>query len=66
MPLERDTLGRRRKMRMDKTLYHSTRNPISPVVPVKREEGKVGRNDPCPCGSGSKFKRCCMMEDRNG
>jgi uncharacterized protein YecA (UPF0149 family) len=21
-------------------------------------EGKVGRNDPCPCGSGKKFKRC--------
>jgi uncharacterized protein YecA (UPF0149 family) len=22
--------------------------------------GRVGRNDPCPCGSGKKFKRCCM------
>ena len=21
--------------------------------------GKVGRNDPCPCGSGKKYKRCC-------
>jgi preprotein translocase subunit SecA len=27
--------------------------------PIKREEGKVGRNDPCPCGSGKKFKKCC-------
>lgn len=27
--------------------------------PVVREEPKVGRNDPCPCGSGKKFKRCC-------
>jgi preprotein translocase subunit SecA len=26
---------------------------------VKREEPKVGRNDPCPCGSGKKFKQCC-------
>jgi len=26
--------------------------------PVKREEPKVGRNDPCPCGSGKKYKRC--------
>ncbi|MGM0645940.1 MAG: preprotein translocase subunit SecA [Thermodesulfobacteriota bacterium] len=25
----------------------------------KREEPKVGRNDPCPCGSGNKYKRCC-------
>ncbi|MFP5441962.1 MAG: UPF0149 family protein [Gammaproteobacteria bacterium] len=26
---------------------------------VVREEPKVGRNDPCPCGSGKKFKQCC-------
>ena len=24
-----------------------------------RTESKVGRNDPCPCGSGKKFKKCC-------
>ena len=27
--------------------------------PVRREAGKVGRNDPCPCGSGKKYKDCC-------
>jgi preprotein translocase subunit SecA len=27
--------------------------------PVTREEEKVGRNDPCPCGSGQKYKKCC-------
>lgn len=27
--------------------------------PVKRSEKKVGRNDPCPCGSGKKYKNCC-------
>ncbi len=26
---------------------------------IRREEPKVGRNDPCPCGSGKKFKQCC-------
>ncbi|MEZ5541823.1 MAG: YchJ family protein [Pseudomonadota bacterium] len=26
---------------------------------VRRETPKVGRNDPCPCGSGRKFKKCC-------
>jgi preprotein translocase subunit SecA len=26
--------------------------------PVKRESKKVGRNDPCPCGSGKKYKKC--------
>ena len=25
-----------------------------------RAAAKVGRNDPCPCGSGKKFKRCCL------
>jgi preprotein translocase subunit SecA len=28
------------------------------VQPVKRAEPKVGRNDPCPCGSGKKYKKC--------
>lgn len=27
---------------------------------VKREGPKVGRNDPCPCGSGKKYKKCCL------
>ena len=27
--------------------------------PVVRESPKVGRNDPCPCGSGKKYKKCC-------
>lgn len=31
---------------------------IEKVKPIRREEKKVGRNDPCPCGSGKKFKQC--------
>lgn len=27
--------------------------------PIHRDEPKVGRNDPCPCGSGKKYKKCC-------
>jgi preprotein translocase subunit SecA len=27
--------------------------------PVRRKDEKVGRNDPCPCGSGKKYKKCC-------
>lgn len=27
--------------------------------PYRREEPRVGRNEPCPCGSGKKFKKCC-------
>ena len=28
-------------------------------TPVRRDKEKVGRNDPCPCGSGKKYKKCC-------
>ncbi len=28
---------------------------------VSRRAGKVGRNDPCPCGSGRKYKKCCLV-----
>jgi preprotein translocase subunit SecA len=30
--------------------------------PVTRHGDKVGRNDPCPCGSGKKYKKCCGMK----
>jgi len=33
---------------------------FQPIEPVRRETPRVGRNDPCPCGSGKKFKKCCM------
>jgi len=29
------------------------------VGKTKTEKQKVGRNDPCPCGSGKKYKKCC-------
>lgn len=32
--------------------------------PYVREEPKIGRNDPCPCGSGKKYKKCCMRKDQ--
>ena len=30
-----------------------------PAEPIRRAEPKIGRNEPCPCGSGKKYKRCC-------
>jgi SEC-C motif domain protein len=35
------------------------RSPRQGGAPVVRESPKVGRNAPCPCGSGRKFKKCC-------
>lgn len=33
--------------------------PPAKVLPCRHEQAKVGRNDPCPCGSGKKYKKCC-------
>lgn len=35
-------------------------------VLLKRKGGKVRRNDPCPCGSGLKYKKCCMVAPGGG
>ena len=37
----------------------SVRVPQQPVPPAEPAPAKVGRNDPCPCGSGIKYKKCC-------
>ena len=36
---------------------------LNPPKP-KQAGPKVGRNDPCPCGSGKKFKKCCMAKQQ--
>jgi len=36
----------------------------NPPTTVRRESPKTGRNDPCPCGSGKKFKQCCGAPER--
>ena len=42
------------------TIYKVTLAPVSPAeVLTKAGQSKVGRNSPCPCGSGKKFKKCC-------
>ena len=37
----------------------STNKPVKQVQQPIRNEQKVGRNEPCPCGSGKKYKKCC-------
>jgi tetratricopeptide (TPR) repeat protein len=38
--------------------------PLPPKQQPKRAPKKIGRNDPCPCGSGKKYKKCCMLKDQ--
>ncbi|MBD5465766.1 MAG: preprotein translocase subunit SecA [Lachnospiraceae bacterium] len=37
----------------------TNKDDSAPKGPVKREEAKIYPNDPCPCGSGKKYKQCC-------
>lgn len=39
--------------------YFSDGHPPKPETFI-RQEAKIGRNDPCPCGSGKKYKKCCL------
>lgn len=39
--------------------HHDHHHHHEPQKPITREDPKVGRNDPCPCGSGKKYKKCC-------
>jgi len=42
----------------DQPMYYGS-GESSSRRPVTRKDKKVGRNDPCPCGSGKKYKKCC-------
>lgn len=43
---------------IEDVMYYVLENKFGKVEQVVREEPKVGRNDPCHCGSGKKFKKC--------
>jgi preprotein translocase subunit SecA len=45
---------------MDKISTNSSEKGPQVKKPTRRTEEKIGRNDPCPCGSGRKYKQCCM------
>jgi len=39
---------------------------IAPTsVQLARNPAKIGRNEPCPCGSGKKFKKCCLIKQES-
>ncbi len=44
------------------SIYRHQRTPVRPPHSVRRTGPKVGRNAPCPCGSGKKYKKCCGAE----
>lgn len=50
----------------DKGLYDEDfkEEKYQPPQPIRRESPPIGRNDPCPCGSGKKYKKCCLNKDK--
>jgi preprotein translocase subunit SecA len=57
-PEEVERIEVERQRRQPLVMSHGTESEEK-AKPVKREGKKVGRNDPCPCGSGKKYKKCC-------
>jgi hypothetical protein len=45
------------------TEINSQRIDETTVKALPAQSGKVGRNEPCPCGSGKKFKKCCLQKE---
>ncbi|MCL1987642.1 MAG: SEC-C metal-binding domain-containing protein, partial [Firmicutes bacterium] len=41
---------------------HTNIDDTAEKKPVRRAVAKIGRNEPCPCGSGKKYKQCCMQK----
>ena len=75
--MARDKIGERRtRLDKDKQFNEWSRKSLSsdeidaeqelldstpPVEPLKADD-TPGRNDPCPCGSGKKYKKCCALK----
>ena len=49
----------RQNLERKEVVKHIITNDSKDTVKVQKKSSKVGRNDPCPCGSGKKYKQCC-------
>jgi preprotein translocase subunit SecA len=48
-----------KKLKREAGISDDEEPDTAPAETVRRAQPKVGRNDPCPCGSGKKYKHCC-------
>jgi preprotein translocase subunit SecA len=64
-PVEQQLLERRRRQRRGRVAFTKANETAfaggeeEAAKPVRNKGPRVGRNDPCPCGSGKKYKKCC-------
>jgi hypothetical protein len=57
---ERAERDRKRRARDAERAYLMGRSALDPAEPAVNVYKGIGRNDPCPCGSGLKYKKCCL------
>ena len=55
---EPENLQTIQRQEQDKLVFSHSDDSLA-KQPIKRGHAKIGRNDPCPCGSGKKYKKCC-------
>ncbi|HWP41688.1 MAG TPA: SEC-C metal-binding domain-containing protein, partial [Blastocatellia bacterium] len=64
-PIEQELLERRRRQRRGRVAFTKANETAfaageeEQARPVRHKGPRIGRNDPCPCGSGKKYKKCC-------
>ncbi|RLE17707.1 MAG: preprotein translocase subunit SecA [Acidobacteria bacterium] len=64
-PSEEQVREEKRKAKAKQRRFRNAGGGDTPAVAqIKRDKPKVGRNDPCPCGSGKKYKKCCGKNER--
>ncbi len=56
---EPDQIDDLQKPKEQKLIFSGSGDDSAAKKPIKRESEKIGRNAPCPCGSGKKYKKCC-------
>ena len=62
---EREAHLERQRERMRELNELAEKAQEGKVTTARRKRPKMGRNDPCPCGSGKKYKKCCMEKNRD-
>ncbi len=53
-----------KRVKVAKETGNSASDQTVKQQPVRNRDKKVGPNDPCPCGSGKKYKKCCLQKDK--
>ena len=53
-----------KRVKVAKETGNSASDQTVKKQPIRNKDKKVGPNDPCPCGSGKKYKKCCLQKDK--